>query len=127
MTTLSDDGKYVSLSTRKRDSSFVDTPVWFAAAAETGIFYVFSLNSAGKVKRIRNFTEAKVAPCDMRGKLKGDWIDARVELVDDADTIAAAERSFRKKYGVTMAVSNFFSRLVGNYQRRQYIRFRVET
>ena len=46
MATLSDNGKYVSLSTRKRDGSFVDTPVWFAAEAEAGSFMAFSLNSA---------------------------------------------------------------------------------
>ncbi len=121
MAALSDRERYISLSTRKRDGSFVDTPVWFAQAATAGRFYVFSLRTAGKVKRIRNFPEVRVAPCTYKGKLKGDWQQARAVLVDDPAVIEEAYKFFRAKYGLTFRISDFFSRLVGNYQRRQFI------
>ena len=68
---------YINLSTRKRDGSFVNTPVWFAQEGETNNYFVYSLKQTGKVKRIRNFPDVKVATCSFSGKLKGDWIAAR--------------------------------------------------
>ena len=57
---ISNRENYINLSTRKRDGSFVNTPVWFAQEGETNNYYVYSLNNVGKVKRIRNFPEVKV-------------------------------------------------------------------
>ena len=50
--------EYLSLSTQKRDGSWVDTPVWFAKNNDD--FYLFSEGKAGKVKRIRNFSDVKI-------------------------------------------------------------------
>ena len=119
---ISNREKYINLSTRKRDGSFVDTPVWFTQFGDEPVFYVFSLKDAGKVKRSRNFAEVRVAPCTFKGALKGDWQDAYAELVTDPQVVADAHIYFRKKYGWVMRLSDLFSRLVGNYRRRQYIR-----
>ena len=121
---ISDHEKYLSLSTRKRDGSFVDTPVWFAWERETSNYYMFSLKNgkkAGKVKRIRNFPDVKVATCTFSGQLKGDWTNARAELIDDLQQIEFAYALLRKKYGMSFRIGNIFSRLVGNYRRRQII------
>jgi len=123
---ISDQEKYLNLATQKRDGSFVNTPVWFAQAGLENIYFVFSLNNAGKVKRIRNFSGVKVAPCTFKGKLTASWQEASATLVDDEETINRARCHFRNKYGLTMRVSDFFSRLVGNYQRRQYIVINLE-
>jgi uncharacterized protein len=34
--------------------------------------YVYTIGVSGKVKRIRNNPRVNVAPCDMRGGLKGE-------------------------------------------------------
>ena len=127
MDMISNREKYINLSTKKRDGSYVNTPVWFAQAGETNNFYIFSLKKAGKVKRIRNFPTVKVAPCNIKGKLTGDWIDAKAELIDGPENTKTAYSYLRKKYGLMLRISDFFSKLVGNYHRRQIIRFSIET
>ena len=117
---------YINLSTRKRDGSFVNTPVWFAQEGETNNYYVYTLKKTGKVKRIRNFPDVKVANCNFNGKLKGDWIDARVDLIDESGNIKIAYSLLRDKYGIRIRIVDFFSWIVGNYHRRQIIRFRIK-
>ena len=123
---ISNQEHYINLSTRKRDGSFVNTPVWFAQEGETNNYYVYTLKKTGKVKRIRNFPDVKVATCNFSGKLKGDWIDARVNLIDESANIKIAYSLLRDKYGIRIRIVDFFSWIVGNYHRRQIIRFRIE-
>jgi len=123
---ISDKEKYVNLSTQKKDGSFVNTPVWFAQDADKNNFYIFSAGEAGKVKRIRNFSSVKVAICDARGNLQGEWISARAELVDGEESKVIAYRQLHKKYGITIKVFDFFSKLFGKYKKRQVIKFKIQ-
>ena len=116
---------YINLSTRKRDGSFVNTPVWFAQEGETNNYYVYSLKNVGKVKKIRNFPDVKVATCNFSGKLKGNWVDAKADLVDESENIKTAYEYLRKKYGIRFRVGDFFSWIKGTYHRRQIIRFSI--
>jgi PPOX class probable F420-dependent enzyme len=100
--------------------------VWFAQEGETNNYYVYTLKKTGKVKRIRNFPDVKVATCNFSGKLKGDWIDARVDLIDESGNIKIAYSLLRDKYGIRIRIVDFFSWIVGNYHRRQIIRFRIK-
>ncbi|MFY9328941.1 MAG: pyridoxamine 5'-phosphate oxidase family protein [Georgfuchsia sp.] len=61
--------RYVSLATYRRNGAKVPTLVWLTQ--EDGHLYLFSAGSAGKVKRIRATPQAKMAPCNVRGKVKG--------------------------------------------------------
>ena len=124
---ISNQEHYINLSTRKREGSFVNTPVWFAQEGETDNYYVYSLRKAGKVKRIRNFPDVRVAPCNFSGKLKGDWIDATADLIDESENIKFAYSLLRGKYGIRFRIGDFFSWIVGNYYRRQIIRFSIKT
>ena len=99
---ISDKEKYVNLSTQKKDGSFVNTPVWFAQDGDKNDFYIFSAGEAGKVKRIRNFSSVKVAICDVRGNLQGEWISAQAELIDKEDSKIRAYRQLHKKYGLSL-------------------------
>ena len=77
-------GNYISFGTRKRSGEFVDTPVWFAP--HKGSYYIFSAGEAGKVKRLRNFSQSRIAACSMLGAVTGDWIDSEaVVLESNAD------------------------------------------
>ena len=106
---------YINLSTRKRDGSFVNTPVWFAQEGETNNYYVYSLKNVGKVKRIRNFPDVKVATCKFSGKRKSDWVDAKADLVDESENIKTAYECLRKKYGIRFRVGDLFSWIKGTY------------
>ena len=114
-----DAADYFNLATFRKNGNAVPTPVWFAPAGAT--FYVFSAGDAGKVKRIRLTSKARVAACDVRGKLTGDWADAKARLVRDPAEIETAYSALRRKYGLRMAALDFLARLSGRYQRRQMI------
>lgn len=102
--------KYLNLETFKKDGSGVKTPLWFAEA--DGRIYAYTLADSWKVKRIRNNPRARVAPCDMRGNLKGEWVEARAEIID-GDEAKRAHRRLDEKYGWLKKIGGFFSRLRG--------------
>ncbi|QFU74559.1 PPOX class F420-dependent oxidoreductase [Halioglobus maricola] len=116
-------GKYLSFATLKRSGDYVATPVWFAPL--NGHYYLFSAEDAGKVKRLRNFSEARVAPCTVSGKLKGEFMDTQAELLDSPEDIATALEALHKKYGLSMKVTDFFSGLTGKKDKRAYIRVHI--
>ncbi|MEK6301884.1 MAG: PPOX class F420-dependent oxidoreductase [Acidobacteriota bacterium] len=101
--------QYLNLETYRKNGAPVLTPVWFAE--ENGVFYIYSLAEAGKVKRIRNNTRVRVAPCDMRGKLKGDWVEGRARILD-AGEAAHAHELLDKKYGLMKKIGGLFSKLM---------------
>ncbi len=111
---------YISFATRKRSGAWVNTPVWFAPHG--GSYYVFSAGEAGKVKRLRNFSEARIATCTVNGTLTGDWFDATARVLDDPRDRQTALAALRRKYGWQMHMADFFSRLTGKMGRRAYIR-----
>lgn len=113
-------GSYISFSTRKKSGAFVATPVWFAPDGDS--YYLFSAGQAGKVKRLRNFSEVRIAPCTATGVLTGDWMDTRAFLLDEPADMDLALRALRRKYGWQMKIGDCFSRLTGKMGRRQYIR-----
>ena len=112
--------RYLSLATFRRSGEAVATPVWFAPDGDS--YYVFSAGNAGKVKRLRNFSEARVATCTMTGKLTGPWRDTRAYVLDSRADQQRALAALRRKYGWQMLGTDFFSRLSGKMARRAYIR-----
>ena len=77
-------GSYISFATRKRSGDWVATPVWFAP--HEGSYYVFSAGNAGKVKRLRNFSESRIAACTVRGTLTGEWLDTAAYVLESEQT-----------------------------------------
>jgi PPOX class probable F420-dependent enzyme len=116
--TLDDLGRerYVNLATFRRDGREVRTPVWIAPAG--GKLYVYTNVTSGKVKRIRNGERVRLAPCDMRGGLRGDWTDARARMLDGAHAIDEGLRAVERKYGWQMTLALLASRLTGRYAQR---------
>ncbi len=114
---------YISLATFRKSGARIATPVW--AVPMDGCLYVFSAGDAGKVKRLRNSSQAQVATCTFNGKLTGEWHGAVAELISDEMEVAGAHKALREKYGMSMAVADFFARLTGRFARRAYIRIRL--
>lgn len=119
-TEILDRGNYISFATRKKSGEFVQTPVWFAPDGDS--YYLFSAGDAGKVKRLRNFSESRIAPCTMSGKLTGDWIDTEAFLLRDDVDVRTALRALQRKYGWQMKFTDLMSRLSGKMGKRAYIR-----
>ena len=102
--------KYLNLETFKKDGSGVKTPLWFAE--DGGILYAYTLADSWKVKRIRNNPRARIAPCDMRGNVTGDWVEAQAAIVDPSEA-QRAHQLLNEKYGWVKKIGNFFSKLRG--------------
>ena len=73
---------YLNLESYRKSGEAICTPLWFAQDGE--VFYFYTVAHSFKVKRLRNNSRCRVAPCDMRGNLKGDWVDATARLLDTA-------------------------------------------
>jgi uncharacterized protein len=106
-------GKYLSLETFRKTGVGVRTPLWFAQ--EGDMFYVYTLPDSGKAKRIRNNPKVRVAPCDMRGNLRGAWVEARARICEGSEA-ARGQELLRRKYGWIKIVGDFFSRMRGRTQ-----------
>jgi PPOX class probable F420-dependent enzyme len=107
---------YISLATFRRNGRAVETPVWFAL--RDGRLWVFSAGDAGKVKRLRNGPRVRVAPCTMRGRVTGEWIEGNGRIADDPVEIEAAYAALRAKYGWQMRLTDLLSGLSGRRQQR---------
>ena len=115
---------YLSLGTFRKNGMEVRTPVWFAE--EDGTMYLFSNGSAGKVKRLRNSTRARVAPCNVSGKVLGEWHEAEARLLGSEADKLLAHRALRRRYGWQMAALDFFAGLFGRTAEREFIAVRLQ-
>lgn len=106
--------KYLNLETFKKTGEGVRTPIWFAAepaaslASSGAKLYVYTVAGTGKVKRIRNNGRVRIAPCDMRGNVLGEWIDAHAEFVTGQEA-AHGMQLLNKKYWPWKQVLGFFA------------------
>jgi PPOX class probable F420-dependent enzyme len=115
--------KYLSLESFRKNGQGVRTPVWFAGDPAIGTpqkLYVYSEADSGKAKRIRRNSRVRIAPCDMRGKLLGDWIEARAEIVADEEA-GRGMRLLNGKYVPWKQLLDFFSK----FKRRGRVVFAI--
>jgi uncharacterized protein len=102
--------KYLSLETFRKSGEGVRTPVWFAAEKDgAAVLYIYTIGETGKVKRIRNNPRVRIAPCDMRGNVTGEFVEARAEILSG---VAAAHGTqlLNRKYFPLKQILGFFAR-----------------
>ncbi|MFI8184239.1 PPOX class F420-dependent oxidoreductase [Actinacidiphila glaucinigra] len=89
-------GKYVSLTTFRRDGSAVATPV--GCVVHQGVLYALTPPDSGKTKRIRNDPRVTVAPCRMNGSVPGDApvTPGTARLLDPLETARVRELMRRR-------------------------------
>jgi uncharacterized protein len=93
-----DRGKYIRLTTFRRDGTAVHTPVWFAV--DGTVLLVWTDAASGKAKRIRNNPAVEVAPSDSRGRPTGAVRTGRARLVDDDAGQRRGHDVLNRKYGL---------------------------
>ena len=71
--------RYISLATFRKTGVAVYTPIWFAEEDDKICF--MTNNKLGKVKRIRNNPQVKIAPCTVRGKIIGPEFSATARIL----------------------------------------------
>jgi len=94
-------GKYLSLTSFRRDGSEVATPVWFVR--DNGRLLVVTDAASYKVKRIRRNPEVTIAPCSARGRLLAEPQPAHAEVLPDSE-LPRAEALLTGKYRVDTAI-----------------------
>ena len=114
-----DGQNYISLETFKKNGQGVKTPVWFVL--HENAFYVYTEADSWKVKRIRNNPRVRVAVCNMRGHIKGPWLDATASRVD-GDERLTADKLLDRKYFLKK-IFNFLTRI----NRHQRAMIKIET
>ena len=118
--TIMEKQRAVRLETRKRDGTWVATPVSIAVDGEHAYFRTW--NVSGKAKRLRNFPQVRVAPSTLAGKPTGPLTAGTAHLLDDVQATRAREL-LAAKYPVLQG------RLVPAYHRLrgwQTLHYRLE-
>ena len=90
-------GKYVSLTSFKRDGSAVSAPVWFVI--EDGRLLVNTDPQSFKAKRIRRNAAVTIAPSTAGGRPRGDPMPARAELLPEND-LERVKHLMARKYRI---------------------------
>jgi PPOX class probable F420-dependent enzyme len=89
--------RYILLTTFTKDGRPKPTAVW--AAPDGDRLLVHTEEDAWKVKRIRNTPRVTVAACDMRGRPKGEPVEAVAKVLDKAEA-GDVQRAITKRYGL---------------------------
>lgn len=94
-------GKYLSITSYKRDGTPVATPVWFVQ--RDGRLLVETDAASGKVKRIRRNPAVQVALCTGSGKIRGQRVPAVAELLPESE-IRDIEPLLKRKYRADLVI-----------------------
>ena len=88
-------GRYLSVTSYKRDGRGVATPVWFVQ--RDGRLLVETDAASGKVRRIRRNPQVQVAVCTASGRLRGEQVPAVAQILPGSE-ISPVERLIAGKY-----------------------------
>ena len=87
-------GKYLSLTSFRRDGTGVATPVWFVA--DGGRLLVITDETSFKATRIRRNPAVTVAPCSATGRLLTEPVPAKAEFLPPTEFTQVKELMARK-------------------------------
>jgi len=91
--------KWLLLETRKRDGTWVGTPVNLVVEEGRGFFKTYE--PSGKVKRLLNFPEVRIAPCTYRGRVRGPRVAGQATpLGSEGPEAVRAARLLTRKHPV---------------------------
>jgi uncharacterized protein len=102
-------GRFLSVTSFKRDGSGVATPVWAVSDGERLLAFT-DLRSA-KVRRIRRDPHVLVAPCRPDGKLRGEPVAGRAEVLSTPEELERVHRLLVERYKVSYRLTMLFYRL----------------
>jgi PPOX class probable F420-dependent enzyme len=89
--------RHALVVTFRRSGEPVPTPVW--AGVADGKLYFRSEKRVGKIKRIRATPRVLVAPCDGRGKPRGEAVEGRARILPAAEE-EHAEAAIQSNFGL---------------------------
>src|SRR5688572_25229909 len=92
-------GRYLSVTSFKRDGTGVATPVWFVSDGSR-LLALTDLHSA-KVRRVRRDPRVLVASCRADGNLRGEPVPARVEVLTETPDLERVQKLLLERYKLT--------------------------
>src|SRR4249919_3116979 len=95
------DGKYLSVTSYRRDGRGVSTPVWFVRDGQR--LLIETDVDSFKVKRMRREPRVAIARCTMRGKIRELPTPGESEFLPD-DQVRRVERLMAHKYRVEVLI-----------------------
>ena len=104
--------KYILLETYRKNGQSVKTPVWFVV--KEGLVYVVTRSQTGKVRRLHNSLQVRIALCTVRGSIKGDWVSGTAKILS-GEEINAAVKWRDEKYGFIAKIAKFVSKNKGEF------------
>ncbi len=102
-------GRYLSVTSFKRDGTGVATPVWFVAN-DRRLFALADLHSA-KVRRIRRNPRVLVASCRVDGKQHSEPVSARAEVLTADAELERVQKLLLTRYKISYRVVTLLYRL----------------
>lgn len=106
-------GKYVRLTTFKKDGTPVPTCVWLVRDGDH--LAVITALRTGKAKRLRNDPRVLVAPSDGRGQVKPGVqdLEGTAALVTDVSEVQRVQALVKKRYGFMYTIAMWAQRRRG--------------
>jgi len=114
--------KHISIETYRKTGDPVRTPVWFVE--ENGELFVRTDSDTGKIKRIRNNPKVRVATSNMRGTVKGSWVEGEARIIDP-ESSKHVFFLLRKKYGIPYRLIRFTERFSRSKSRPVGLAIRI--
>ena len=112
------DSRTINLTTIRKSGTLVHTPVWVIKHGNIG--YVRTSKFAGKIKRLKNNHKAFIAPCTNSGKVTGDKIEIKAEVLElNREEYDKISNKLKKKYSILYILINIFQR--ASYKNTQII------
>ena len=102
-------GRYLSVTSFKRDGTGVATPVWFVSDGRR-LLALTDLHSA-KVRRIRRDPRILVASCRASGKLRSEPIPARATVLTATPELEHVQALLKERYAISYRLVMLFYRL----------------
>jgi uncharacterized protein len=102
-------GRYLSVTSFKRDGAGVATPVWFVSDGPR-LFAFTDLHSA-KIRRIRHNSHVLVASCGPGGKLRRELVPAHSDVLTEPADLERVRQLLMARYKISYRVVMLFYRL----------------
>ena len=102
--------KCISVETYRKNNQPVQTPVWFVIKDD--LIYVVTRDKTGKIKRLRNNQQVKIATCNFKGKVSGEWVSGTAKILSEDETKEVVKWR-DKKYGFMAKIAKFLSKSKG--------------
>ena len=109
-------GRYLRVTSFKRDGTGVATPVWFVSDGSR-LFALTDLHSA-KVRRMRRDPRVLVASCRADGKLRREPIPARMEVLTATTDLERVQKLLLERYKLSYRIVMLIYRLGRRFRGR---------